>query len=308
MLKARDVRLVAAFAAVFAGCTVAGPGMAAARGTDAMCCETTATGVRLASDGRTVWNFEIETPEGRPFIHPMFLPSGAPLTELRPADHVWHLGCWFSWKFINGVNYWEPADAKRKGCEPEGRTRVTGKRIDCDGAACTVTLSLEYGPRATGKTVLDERRTVTFDPPDPRGGYVITFRHKFTAREDVTLDRTPPHGSSEKGWWGGGYAGFTMRLDPAAAKSFDVRGSSGGATPAAVTGVERKWLDFTNAANGEGFTLSQIAGPDTARFYSWPDKRMVNPSPAYAGPITLKKDGTLDLSYRLAVHAAAAPR
>ena len=266
-------------------------------------CEKTDTGVRLARDGKTIWNFEIDTPEGRPFIHPMYLPSGAPLTDVRPADHVWHLGCWFSWKFINGVNYWEPADAKRKGCEPEGRTRVVKKSIACDGAACTVELALDYGPRAGKDAVLDETRTVTFDPPDPKGGYIVTFRHTFTARTDVTLDRTPPHGSTEKGKWGGGYAGFTMRLDPAAAKAFGVRGFAGGATPAAVTGVERTWLDFTNPANGEGFTLTQLAGPDTARFYSWPDKRMINPSPVYAGPLSLKKGETLELAYRVAVHA-----
>ena len=59
-------------------------------------CEKTATGVRLARDGKTIWNFEIDNPEGRPFIHPMYLPSGAPLTDIRPKDHVWHLGCWFS--------------------------------------------------------------------------------------------------------------------------------------------------------------------------------------------------------------------
>jgi len=39
-------------------------------------------------------------------------------------DHVWHLGYWFSWKYINGVNYWKPADAKRTGCESAGATKV----------------------------------------------------------------------------------------------------------------------------------------------------------------------------------------
>ena len=266
-------------------------------------CEKTPTGVRLAKDGKTIWNFEIDTPEGRPYIHPMLLPSGAPLTDVRPKDHVWHLGCWFSWKFINGVNYWEPADEKRQGCEPAGRTRVTKKSIDCKDDACTVRLSLEYGPRAEKNPVLIEERTVVFDPPDPKGGYTVTFRHHFKALADATLDRTPPHGSTEKGKWGGGYAGFTMRLDPSAAQAFTVRGFGGGATPAAVSGTERTYLDFVNPANGEGFTLTQLAGPETARFYTWPDKRMVNPSPVFTGSLTLKKGETLNLAYRVAVHA-----
>ena len=53
--------------------------------------ETTPTGVRLLRDGKILWNFEIDTPEGRPFFHPLNHPSGRALTDLRPKDHVWHL-------------------------------------------------------------------------------------------------------------------------------------------------------------------------------------------------------------------------
>ncbi|MBR2838235.1 MAG: PmoA family protein, partial [Kiritimatiellae bacterium] len=270
-------------------------------------CEQTATGVRLMRAGRTVWNFEIDTPEGRPYIHPMTLPSGAALTELRPADHIWHLGCWFSWKYINGVNYWEPADKELKGCSPEGRTRVTKKSVVCDGAACKVAIDLAYGPR-DGDDVLDEVRTVEFGSPDAKGGYSVMFRHTFTALADVTLDRTPPHGSAESGKWGGGYAGFTLRLAPAAARAFEVRGSMGGSTPAAVTGVERRELELSNLITGDVVSIVQLAGPETSRFYVWPDKRMVNPSPVYAGPVSLKKGEALELAYRIAVHAGHASR
>ena len=265
--------------------------------------EKTPTGVRLLRDGKILWNFEIDTPEGRPFFHPLNLPSGATVTDLRPKDHVWHLGYWFSWKFINGVNYWEPADAKRKGVEPEGRTRVVKKSIERDGLDCVVKLNLEYGPRTAKTPVLVEERTVEIDPPDPNGGYTINIRHRFTAREDVTLDRTPPHGSTESGKWGGGYAGATLRLAPSAATAFGVHGFAGGETPAAVTGNETKFLDFTDPATGEGVTLTQVAAPAAARFYVWPDKRMTNPSPVYTEPLSLKKNETLELAYRLAVHA-----
>ena len=265
--------------------------------------ETTSTGVRLLRDGKLLWNFEIDTPEGRPFFHPLNLPSGATFTDLRPKDHVWHLGYWFSWKFINGVNYWEPADTKREGVEPEGRTRVVKKSIERDGLDCVVKLNLEYGPRAAKEPVLTEERTVEIDPPDLNGGYTINIRHRFTARQDVTLDRTPPHGSTESGKWGGGYAGTTLRLAPSAAAAFSVRGFAGGKTPAAVTGNETKYLDFIDPATSEGVTFTQVAAPAAARFYVWPDKRMINPSPLYTAPLSLKKGETLELAYRLAVHA-----
>ena len=270
--------------------------------------ETTPTGVRLLRDGKVLWNFEVDTPEGRPFFHPLNHPSGRALTDLRPKDHVWHLGWWFSWKFINGVNYWEPADERREGVEPEGRTRVTKKSIACNGLACTVRLELEYGPRAEKEPVLTEVRAVEIAPPDLNGGYSIDVRHVFTAKKDATLDRTPPHGSTASGKWGGGYAGSTLRLAASAAKAFGVRGSAGGATPAAVTGVETKSLEFTNPETGEGVKFVQVAAPPSARFYVWPDKRMVNPSPVYEGPLSLKKGESLELAYRLSVLAAETSR
>lgn len=266
--------------------------------------ERTATGVRMTRSGRTLWNLELDTPEGRPFFHPLALPGGRTLTDLRPADHVWHLGAWFSWKFINGVNYWEPADAARTGAEPAGETRVVKKAVRTEGLDCVVDLKLAYGPRGADAPVLLEDRTVTIDPPDPNGGYIITTRHTFTAQADVTLDRTPPHGDVKTGAWGGGYAGATLRLAPDVAKAFAVRGFAGGTTPAACTGAETTFLDLSDPATGEGVTFTQLKGPATARFYLWSDKRMVNASPLYAGPLALRKGETLELAYKMAVHAS----
>ncbi|MGN0846220.1 MAG: DUF6807 family protein [Kiritimatiellia bacterium] len=269
--------------------------------------EQTATGVKMTRNGATLWNLELDTPEGRPFFHPLALPSGKTLTDLRPKDHFWHLGYWFSWKFINGVNYWEPADEGRQGAEPAGATRVVKKNVRTEGLDCVVDLKLEYGPRGEREPVLTEDRTITIDPPDPKGGYVITVRHTFTARADATLGRTPPHGDVAKGQWGGGYAGATLRLDSEAAKAFAVRGYAGGTTPAACTGAETTFLDLSDPASGEGVTFTQLKAPASGRFYIWPDKRMVNPSPVYTAPLKLAKGETLELAYKLAVHADRRP-
>lgn len=268
----------------------------------------TDTGVRMLRDGKVLWNLEIETPEGRPFFHPLALPSGRIFTDLRPADHIWHLGYWFSWKYINGVNYWEPADQKRKGCEPEGRTRVVGKSVSVRGSDCRIQLNLEYGPRNAKSPVLSEVRDVAIDSSDANGGYSITVWHRFVALADVTFDRTPPHGSVASGRWGGGYAGATLRLAAGAASAFGVRGSGGGATPAECNAVERKYLDFSDQETGEGVTFEQLKAPDSARFYLWPDKRMINPSPVYMAPVRLGSGETMELGYRLVVHAGRLAR
>ena len=271
---------------------------------DSVCkIEKTATGVKMLRGGRTLWNFEIDNPEGRPFFHPLALPSGKVFTDIRPKDHIWHLGCWFCWKYVNGVNYWEPADAKRQGVEPAGLTRVTKKDIKINGLDCIVTLDLKYQAKGAKHPVMRERRVVQMDPPDAKGGYIITVKHRFTANEDVVLDRTPPSGDPAKGRWSGGYAGATLRLAADVAAAFEVRGFSGGKSAAEVTGNESNFLDLADPQTGEGVIFSQIAAPKTSRFYVWKDKRMVNASPVYTAPLSLKKGKVLELSYRLKVCA-----
>ena len=269
--------------------------------------ERTSTGVRMMRGGNILWNFEMVNPECRPFFHPLALPSGRVFTDLRPKDHIWHLGYWFCWKYVNGVNYWEPADARRKGVEPAGSTRVTKSHVDINGLDCIVTMELDYRARGSGSAVLHEHRIVQIDHPDEKGGYIIQTEHVFTAREDVVLERTPPKGDPKKGRWSGGYAGLTLRLNDAAAAAFDVRGFSGGKSPAEVTGVETRLLDFVDTKTGEGVIFSQISAPETSRFYVWKDKRMINASPVYTGPVSLKKGEVLKLSYRLKVHADRPP-
>ena len=99
--------LLAAMAAILAG----GPQLAAGcvGGKAAMAvARTTIEGAECVRNGKTVWRFEIANRENKPFVHPLCLPDGRCVTDIRPKDHPWHLGLWFCWKFINGLNYWEP--------------------------------------------------------------------------------------------------------------------------------------------------------------------------------------------------------
>ena len=66
------------------------------------------TSVALENDGQAVWRLNCGGDQPKPHFHPVALPDGRVLTWDRPPDHVWHHGLWFSWKFINGLNYWEP--------------------------------------------------------------------------------------------------------------------------------------------------------------------------------------------------------
>src|SRR5512143_2167480 len=54
-----------------------------------------------------VWQYNFDSRQGKPFFHPLTGADGRVLTNFKPEDHPWHYGLWFSWKYINHVNYWE---------------------------------------------------------------------------------------------------------------------------------------------------------------------------------------------------------
>ncbi|MCX6876854.1 MAG: PmoA family protein [Verrucomicrobia bacterium] len=60
----------------------------------------------LAGD-QVVYTCHFAAEHGYPYIHPVSLPGGPVMSALAPVDHPWHRGLWFSWKFLNGADYWE---------------------------------------------------------------------------------------------------------------------------------------------------------------------------------------------------------
>jgi len=167
--------------------------------------------IAWTAHGSTVWKFSFDPKAGKPFFHPVG-PVGGPmsLTNFKPKDHPWHYGLWFSWKYINHVNYWE--EDPHTG-EAQGKTRWTTPLIEehPDGGA-VIRLDVRYVDPA-GKVVMTEHRDITVSAPDAQGGYAIDWNGRFTAGEaDLLLDRTPMP-SEPGGKVNGGYAGLSMRMD-----------------------------------------------------------------------------------------------
>ena len=54
-----------------------------------------------------LWQFSFDPTKGKTFFNPLTAGNGVSLTNFKPEDHPWHYGFWFSWKYINHVNYWE---------------------------------------------------------------------------------------------------------------------------------------------------------------------------------------------------------
>jgi len=169
--------------------------------------EKTDTSVSLLNRGAAVWTFRYGPAAPKPYFHPVALPGGPVLTWDRPADHTWHHGLWFSWKFLNGVNYWE----EDPNGVSAGHTSVRDVQTrTADDHSARIELKLEYGPPSQA-AVLTEQRTIAISAPDATGSYYMDWTMEFTAgAADVRLDRTPlPQEPGRPSL--GGYAGISLR-------------------------------------------------------------------------------------------------
>ena len=255
--------------------------------------EKTIEGVQLSRNGKPVWKFNLATRENKPFIHPLCLPDGRCITDSRPKDHPWHLGLWFCWKFINGLNYWEPRNPAANNLFPDGMTVIRDFDIKPMGAACEVKLKLWYGPRnEPGKVLMDEDRTVQISAPDDKGRYRITSTHLFTARDEVNIDGRRPES----------YGGFSCRMADFVRKfAVTAEGGTPNATKNTAGPKEMTSVTYTDPQSGHGITIKELSPLPTERIYTWADHRFANPVPMYAAPVTLKAGDKLTLKYEVTI-------
>ena len=254
----------------------------------------TIDGAECVRDGKTVWKLNLANRESKPFVHPLCLPDGRCVTDARPKDHPWHLGLWFCWKYINGVNYWEPRNPAARNLFPDGMTVIKDfKIVPKAGGACDVDLDLWYGPRAEpGKVLLVEKRSVSFSALDAKGAYRIRSRHAFTAKEKVVFDCRRPVG----------YGGFSLRMAQDL-RAFKMEGVGG--EPSATKNVGgpkgMNAVRYTDSENGHGIEVKVVAPLETERIYTWSDHGFVNPMPIYEKPLTLEPGEGFSLDYEVSV-------
>jgi len=270
----------------------------------------------LKKGERTLWRLNFQKAEGKPYFHPVVAAGGTELTWHQPPDHPWHRALWFSWKFIDGVNYWEENPATGK---VDGETEILGTETEIvAGEGARIAMRLSYHP--PGKPpVLTEERTLRITVPDGQGAYRIDWTSSFDGgSKDVRLDRTPIPGEKDGVAWGG-YAGLSLRT----AKSF--RGwkvvDSEGRRDLETSAKTSRWVDFSGtpesgAATGTGGAAGVSAGvsildhPKNPR-HPTPWYVILQPegpfgyfSPAfvYREPYVIKAGGKLVLRYRIVIH------
>ncbi|HTO02806.1 MAG TPA: DUF6807 family protein [Opitutus sp.] len=270
----------------------------------------TETTLAWKSEDDVVWQLSFDSAKGKPFFHPVSVNGGTSLTNFRPEDHPWHYGLWFSWKFINGANYWEE---NRQTGRSEGTTRWGTPKIDtkADGRAI-IAFTVTY-THPSGRVDLTEARELHVSAPATDGSYFIDWSSRFVAgTEGAVLDRTPMPNEPE-GKFNGGYAGLSARLASAPAVVSFV--TSDGPVTEFTTNRARPSVGAVAAnvtENGKDVGALAIlsapanTGAERAPWY------LVNADMRFAcaailAPriITLPAGGELKLKYRLAVQPAA---
>ena len=260
----------------------------------------------LAGD-QVVYTCRFAAENGYPYIHPVSLPGGPVMSALAPVDHPWHRGLWFSWKFLNGVNYWEfPADRPN---QPDGKTSVVGPAtVSTTRTTATVTLRLEY---SKARVVLAEERTMAASLPRADHSYSIDWTSRFTAKEqDVVFERTPPQDAP---WGGYGGLGFRASKTMREFRAIDSEGRTGRAQ---AHGKAARWMDFSGVfgAADEKPTAAGTAifdHPSNPRHPTlWylsdnADLPYFGPALLFAEPMTLKAGESFVIRYRILVHPGA---
>ena len=257
----------------------------------------TDTSIALLNHKRVVWQHVHDRKIGKPYMR-FGLLDGTELTRPWPvpkgypkSDHIWHRALWWSFKAIDGVNYWEK---NQQGTDPV-KVRVTPNK---DGSArIHMTVAYHLPDKAP---VVTEDRLITVSAPDAAGNYLITWRATFTpaGKKDVVFNRNS-------------YGGFALRMaaeccgDPAKPKSaWTFLGSD---NQAKNNGRTARWVAYSGTApNGRPAALAIFDHPDNPRHPTFWQTRSnypyLNPSFTCKKDYTLPAGKSLTLTYGVFVH------
>ena len=269
--------------------------------------------IALVLKSKIIWQYNFAE-NGKPYFHPLNSIDGNTLTWLSPPDHPWHMGLWFSWKFINGLNYWEEDPATGIS---EGLTKVIESKITFrEDFSVKINMKISYHPPEK-PSVLSENRELIIFPPDDNGDYYIDWKSKFTAGEkEVILERTPIEGEEGGRSWGG-YATLSLRMNSPVLKDLRLLNNEGKENLDIHT-TPTKWVDISGVIKGDtsksaGITIFDY--PSNPRFPApgyvinnkLSDSELffvyTNSGLLYKKGITLKPYESLNLKYRVFIHS-----
>jgi hypothetical protein len=238
------------------------------------------------------------------YFHPVHTMQGHTLTIDQPYDHPWHHGLYFTWKMVDGINFWEDQGL----AEQTGRTvTVDSPHVILQRGRCTIEQTLHWEKVSDGEQLLKEQRRIIVHAAHSPSAYRIDWESTFTNSTNRALlfDRTDPAVFS----WGG-YAGFSYRA-VRSLRGGKIMNASTGVDVATTHGIPASWCDYSGPLEGGvnrhgGLTIFQH--PKNLRslsaFYvaDHPELQFLNAAFLYDQPMTLMSGQQFRLRYGAYVH------
>ena len=186
--------------------------------------------VAVTAGGATLCEYRYSAARPKPYIHPLCVPGGRPITLDAPKDHVHHRGLMAAWSEVNGIDFWGEVNPARHGQIVHQRFERLrqGKRIEI--------VALNHWI-AEGKLLLVERRTVRAPAPLPEGVW-LDWITEFKAIEPVKL-------AAGQHVYNGLGIRLTREMDGG-----EVRNANGAATIEKANGDAAAWCAYHTAGAG----------------------------------------------------------
>ena len=257
-------------------------------------------------DGRVVFRYMTKRPADTKLtansvccLFPVNTPSGERAVDFAPSDHPHHRGVFLAWHSTKGK---EKADFWGWGewAPTEGRV-IRNREVKLVKATPrSAMLEVRNDWMIQDEVMIREKSTIGAGERD--GAFLIGLWFRLTPTVDVTLDQTAF----------GGFCAKT-RKDGKAVYS-DPTGPVKLPDPhhlkPETNWPAAKWYDRTiklDSGKTIGLAVIDRPGNPPATWHNLAPIAMVNPCIVAPGPVTIKKDETLELNYVLVVHDGPAP-
>ncbi|GAA2205900.1 hypothetical protein GCM10009850_013580 [Nonomuraea monospora] len=245
------------------------------------------------------------TDSPRPYLHAVRTLGGVEVTQVRPGDHVHHLGVGVAISDLGGVNFWGGRTyVKDQGptwLDDHGTQRhVAFTGLDDGG----FTEHLEWiGPG--GRPVAREERTVTARPLTQ--GWALGFAFTLTNLTGAPLE---VNSSATKGRAGAGYGGFFWRAPGTSTDRVTLPGDEqavhGSLSPwlamEGTTPEGRDWTLVFAQADGDPWFVRVEEYPGVGQALAW-DRPLTFETTLTRRVVTAVLDGRLDADAASAVAA-----
>lgn len=205
--------------------------------------------VLTTADGRHLADYSWSAEKNHPFFsHVRPLQHDGILTNTAPWDHRWHHGLWWSWKFLNGILFWEDHPDYGNGGGALGRSWVTAHDVTVDDAGVHIEETLDWRPDGSDEALLTEERRITVHTAiEGVDAWALDWDSTWTAQVPVELSVTP----YPEHWWGG-YAGLNYRAARSMAEEERILASEGRNGREAVHAEDGVWAALLGNVDGAG--------------------------------------------------------